>query len=114
MEDRLNLMKVTVDPMHGVVLADVFAEIEETLWYDLQAKLLQDFPTDGIAQGLAVILAAAREHKELALFRANANREDVAVTQNDGTSRRPDPGGITTGLATRSGHRATLPRQAGQ
>ena len=114
MEDRLNLMKVTMDPMHGVVLADVFAEIEETLWHDLQAKLLQDFPTDGIAQGLAVILAAAREHKELALFRANADREDVAVTQNDGSSRRPDPGGITTGLATRSGHEATLPRRARQ
>ena len=114
MEDRLNLMKVTMDPMHGVVLADVFAEIEETLGHDLQAKLLEDFPTDGIAQRLAVILAAAREHKELALFRANADREDVAVTQNDGSSRRPDPGGITTGLATRSGHEATLPRRARQ
>ena len=114
MEDRLDLMKVAMDSMHGVVLADVFAEIEETLWYDLQAKLLQDFPTDGIAQGLAVILAAAREHKELAFFRANADCEDVAVKKDDGTSRSPDPGGITTGLATRSGHRATLPRQAGQ
>ena len=114
MEDRLNLMKVTMDPMHGVVLADVFAEIEETLWHDLQSEFLQDFTAHGVAQRLAVILAAAREHKELAFFRANADREDVAVKKDDGTSRRPDPGGITTGLATRSGHEATLPRRARQ
>ena len=114
MEDRLDLMKVTMDPMHGVVLADVFAEIEETLWYDLQAKLFEDFAAHGVAQRLAVILAAAREYEELALFRADADREDVAVTKDDGTSRRPDPRGSATRLATRSGHEATLPRQAGQ
>ena len=113
-EDGLDLMKVAMDPMHGVVLADVFAKIEETLWHDLQAKLFEDFAAHGVAQRLAVILATAREHEELALFRADADREDVAATKDDGTSRRPDPGGSTTGLATRSGHEATLPGPAGQ
>ena len=114
MEDRLNLMKVTVDPMHGVVLADVFAKREETLRYDFQAEFLQDFAAHGVTQCLSMILAAARQHEELALFRADADREDVAVAKDDGTSRRPDPRGSTTGLATRSGHKATLPRRARQ
>ena len=114
MEDCLNLMKVTVDPMHGVVLADVFAKIEETLRYDFQAEFLQDFTAHGVTQCLSMILAAARQHEELALFRADADREDVAVAKDDGTSRRPDPRGSTTGLATRSGHEATLPRRARQ
>ena len=39
MEDRLDLMKVAMDPMHGVVLADVFAKVQETLRHNLQAKL---------------------------------------------------------------------------
>ena len=114
MEDRLDLMKVAMDPMHGVVLADVFAKIEETLWHNLQAELLQDFAAHRIAQRLTVILTTAREHEELALFRSNADREDVSTTQDDGTSRRPDPGGTATGLATRSGHEAILPSRAGQ
>ena len=113
-EDGLDLMKVAMDPMHGVVLADVFAKVQQTLRHDLEPQFLQDLALDGIPQGLAVILAAAREHEELALFRADADREDVAATKDDGTSRRPDPGGSTTGLATRSGHEATLPGPAGQ
>ena len=114
MEDSLDLMEVAMDPMHGVVLADVFAKVQEALRRDLQAEFFQDFATHGIAQGLTVILAAAREHKELPLFRADADREEVAATKDDGTSRRPDPGGTATGLATRSGHEATLPSRARQ
>ena len=113
-EDGLDLMKVAMDPMHRVVLADVFAKVQETLGYDLEAQLFQHFAAHGVAQRLAVILAAAREHEELALFRADADREDIAATKDDGTSRRPDPGGNTAGLATRSGHEATLPGPAGQ
>jgi hypothetical protein len=114
MEDRFDLMEMAVDPMHGVVLTDVFAKVQEALRRDLQAEFFQDFAAHGIAQGLTVILAAAREHKELALFRADADREDVAATKDDGTSRRPNPGGTATRLATRSGHEATLPSRARQ
>jgi hypothetical protein len=114
MEDRLNLMKVTMDPMHGVVLADVLAKIQQTLRHDHQAKFFQDFAAHSVAQRLAVILSATRENKELSFFSANADREDVFAPQNDRSGGRPDPRGSTTGLATRSGHEATLPRQAGQ
>jgi hypothetical protein len=114
MEDGLDLMKVAMDSMHGVVLADVFAEVQETLRYDLQAKFFQDFAAHGIAQRLAVILSASRENKELSFFGTNADREDIAVAEDDRSGGRPDPRGSTTGLATRSGHEATLPRQAGQ
>jgi hypothetical protein len=114
MEDGLDLMKVTVDSMHSVVLADVFAKVQETLRYDRQAKFFQDFAAHGVTQRLAVILSATRENKELSFFGANADREDVSATQNDRSGGRPDPRGSTTGLATRSGHEATLPRQAGQ
>lgn len=114
MEDRLNLMKVAMDPMHGVVLADVFAKVQETLRHDLQAKFFQDFAAHGIAQRLAVVLSTTRQNKELAFIGADANREDIAAAQDDGSSRRPNPGGSATRLATRSGHEATLPRQAGQ
>jgi len=48
MEDSLDLMEVSMDPMHGVVLADVFAKVEEALRRDLQAKFFQDFATHGI------------------------------------------------------------------
>lgn len=113
-EDRFDLMEVAVDPMHGVVLADVLAEIEETLRHDLETQLLQDFPADGVAQRLAVVLAAARKHEELALFRPDAHREDVAATEDDGAGRRPDPGGSATGLTMGSGHATTLPGHAGQ
>jgi len=114
MEDRLDLMKVPMDSMHGVVLADVFAEVQKALRYDFQSEFFQDFATHGITQRLSMILAAARQHEELALFRADADREDVAVTEDDGARRRPDPRGSTTGLTTRRGHEATLPRQAAQ
>jgi hypothetical protein len=114
MEDRLDLMKVAMDSMHGVVLPDVFAEVQETLRYDFQSEFLQNFATHGVAQRLAVILSATRENKELSFFRANAYRQDIPITEDDGASRRPDPRGSTTGLTTRSGHEATLPRQAGQ
>ena len=114
MEDRLDLMKVAMDSMHGVVLADVFAEVQETMRYDLQAKFFQDFAAHGVAQRLAVILSATGENKELSFFGTNADREDVSATQNDRSGGRPDPRGSTTGLATRSGHEATLPGPAGQ
>ena len=39
MEDGFDLMEVSMDPMHGVVLADVFAKVQETLRHNLQAKL---------------------------------------------------------------------------
>ena len=114
MEDRLDLMKVTMDPMHGVVLADVFAKVQETLRHDLQAKFLEHFATHSIAQCLAVILTAARKNKELPFFGTNTDRQDISTAKDNRSCSRPDPRGSTTGLATRSGHKATLPGQAGQ
>ena len=114
MEDRLDLMEVPMNPMHGVVLADVFAEVEKTLRHDLQSEFLENFPPHSVAQGLAMILPAARKHEELAFVGADAHRENIAAAQNDGSSRRPDPEGSTTRLATWSGHEATLPGPARQ
>ena len=114
MEDGFDLMEVAMDAVHGVVLADVFAKVQEALRHDVQAKFFQDFAAHGVAQRLAVILSATGENKELSFFGANADREDVFAPQNDRSGGRPDPRGSTTGLATRSGHEATLPRQAGQ
>jgi len=114
MEDGLDLMEVAMDPMHGVILADVFAEVQEALRHDLQAKLFQDFAAHGVTQRLAMILTAAWKYEELAFIGADADREDIAVAEDDGSRRRPDPRGSATGLATRSGHEATLPGRARQ
>jgi hypothetical protein len=48
MEDRLDLMEVAMNPVHGVVLADVFAKVEQALRHDPEAELLEDFPLDGV------------------------------------------------------------------
>ena len=114
MEDRLDLVEVAMDPMHGVVLADVLAEIQQALGHDLEPEFLQDFATYGIAQCLAVILAAARQDEKLPFFGADADRQDISAAKDDGAGRRADAGRRTTGLATRSGHEATLPGSAGQ
>ena len=91
MEDGFDLMEVAMDPVHGVVLADVFAKVQQTLRHDLETQLLQDLALDGISQGLAVILAAAGQDEELALFGADADRQDLVAAQDDGTASRPDP-----------------------
>ena len=93
MEDGLDLMEVAMDPMHGVVLTDVFAQVEEALRHDLQAKLLEHLTPDGIPQGLAVILTAAGQDEELALFGPDPDRQDLITAQDDGARGRPDPGG---------------------
>ena len=114
MEDRLDLMKVTVNPMHGVVLADVFAKIQKPLGRDFKAELLQDFASHGVAQRLAMVLSAARQNQKLPFFGADTDRQDISAAKDDGAGRRPDARRSTTRLATRSGHEATLPGPAGQ
>ena len=64
MEDRFHLMEVAMDPVHGVVLADVFAQVEEPLRHDPQAELLEDLAADGIPQSLAMVLAAAGQDED--------------------------------------------------
>ena len=96
MEDGLDLVEVAMDAVHGVILADVFPEVEEALRHDLETQLLQDLAADGIPQGLTVILAAAGQDKELALFGPDPNRQDLFAVQDDGTGGRPDPGGCAT------------------
>ena len=93
MEDGFDLMEVAMDAVHGVVLADVFAKVQQTLRHDLETQFLQDLALDGIPQGLAMILAAAGQDEELALFGADADRQDLVAAQDDGTGGRPDPGG---------------------
>ena len=95
MEDGLDLVEVAVDPVHGVVLADVFPEVEKTLRHDLETQLLEDLAADGVPQGLAMILAAAGQDEELALFGPDPDRQDLFAAQDDGTASRPDPGGCT-------------------
>ena len=93
MEDGLDLMEVAMDPVHSVVLADVFAKVQQTLRHDLEPQFLQDLALDGIPQGLAVILAATGQDQELALFGPDADRQDLITAQDDGARGRPDPGG---------------------
>ncbi len=95
MEDRFNLVEVTVDAVHGVVLADILPEIDESLRDDPQAEFLEDLASDGIPQRLAMVLAAAGQHKELSLLGADPHRQDLIAAQDDGARRRPDPGGST-------------------
>ena len=92
-EDGFDLVEVAVDPVHGVVLADVFPEVEKALRHDPQAEFLEHLTPDGIPQSLAVILAAAGQDEELALFGADTDRQDLVAAQDDGTGGRPDPGG---------------------
>jgi hypothetical protein len=93
MEDCFDLMEVAMDPVHGVVLTDVFPEIDQSLRHDLEPQLLQDLALDSISQGLAVILAAARQDEEFALFGADTDREDLVTAQDDGPSGRADARG---------------------
>ena len=79
MEDGFDLMEVAMDAVHGVVLADVFAKVQQTLRHDLETQFLQDLALDGIPQGLAMILAAAGQDEELALFGADADRQDLVA-----------------------------------
>ncbi len=95
MEDRLDLVEVAVDPMHGVVLTDVFPEVDQPLRHDLQAELLEHLTPDGVPQGLAVILAATGQDKELALFGPDADRQDLIAPQDNRTRGRPDARGCT-------------------
>lgn len=97
MEDGFDLVEVAVDAMHGMVLADILAEIQQALRDDLEAEFLEDLAADGIPQSLAMILAAAGEDEELAFFGADTDRQDLFSAQDDGTRRRPDPGGSTAG-----------------
>ena len=95
MEDGFDLVEVAMDTMHGVVLADVFAEVEQALRHDLEPQLLQDLPADSVSQSLAVILTAAGQDKELALFGPDADRQDLFTAQDDGTGGRTDARGCT-------------------
>ena len=95
MEDGFDLVEVAMDAVHGVILADVFPEVEQALRHDLEPQLLQDLAADGVSQSLAVILAAAGQDEELALFGPDADRQDLVAAQDDGTASRPNTGGCT-------------------
>lgn len=95
MEDGFDLVEMAMDPVHRVVLADILAQVQQPLRHHLQAQFLQDLPSHGVAQGLAMVLASARQYQELAFLGADPDRQDVFAAQDDGTGRRPDPGGST-------------------
>jgi hypothetical protein len=42
-----------------------------------------------------MILAAAGQDEELALFGPDPDRQDIIAAQDDGTASRTDPGGCT-------------------
>jgi hypothetical protein len=90
MEDRFDLMEMAMDAMHGVILADVFPQIDQTLRHDPEAELLEHLPLDGVPQRLAVILSATRQHEELAFFGTDPHGEDLVAAQDDGPRGRAD------------------------
>ena len=89
-EDRFDLMEVTVDPVHGVVLADVFAKVQQTLRHDIETQFLQHLALDGVPQGLAMVLAAAGQDEEFSLFGPDPDRQDLLATQDDRARGRAD------------------------
>jgi hypothetical protein len=89
-EDRFDLMEVTVDPVHGVVLADVFAKVQQTLRHDLETQFLQHLALDGVPQGLAVILPSAWKDEKLPLLGPDPDRQDLLPTQDDRSRGRAD------------------------
>ena len=95
MEDGFDLMEVAMDPVHGVVLADVFPKVEKALRHDLEPQLLQDLALDGVPQGLAVILATTGQDEELALLGPDPDRQDLIAAQDDRARGCPDAGGCT-------------------
>jgi hypothetical protein len=95
MEDGFDLMEVAMDPVHGVVLADVFPKVEKALRHDLEPQLLQDLALDGVPQGLAVILATTGQDEELALLGPDPDRQDLIAAQDDRARSCPDAGGCT-------------------
>jgi hypothetical protein len=95
MEDGFDLMEVAMDPVHGVVLADVFPEVEKALRHDLEPQLLQDLALDGVPQGLAVILATTGQDEELAFLGPDPDSQDLIAAQDDGAGGRPDARGCT-------------------
>ena len=48
MEDRLDLMEVPMDAVHRVVLADVFAHIDQAAWGNLQTEFFPDLAPNGV------------------------------------------------------------------
>jgi len=89
-EHGFDLMEVPVDPVHRVVLADVFPEIKERLRLDPQAKFFEHLAPDGIPQRLAVVLSAAGQDQELAFLGPDPDREDLLAPQDDRTGGRAD------------------------
>ena len=104
MKDRLHLMEVPVDAMHRMILADVFADVEQRLGRDPQSQLLKDFPGDGLDERLTVVLAAAGQHEEFTFFRADAYGQQLFTPQDDGPGGGPHARSIIAGSTVRSGH----------
>lgn len=104
-EDGLHLMEMTMDAVHGVVLADVFPHVHEAAGRDGEPQLLHDLPADGVGQRLAVLLPAAGQDEELPFLGADAHDQQGVRAQEDGPGRRAD-GGIAAGGRTGGGHAA--------
>jgi hypothetical protein len=96
-EHGLHLMEMTMDALHGVVLADILADVDQTTGRDGQTQLLQHLPPHGVGQGLTVFLATAGQDEELPFLGTDAHGQQGAVPQDDGAGRRADGRGLATG-----------------
>jgi hypothetical protein len=89
MEDGLHLMEATMDPIHAVVLADVFTEVDQAAGDDPEAEFLEDLATDRIGQGLTMLLPSPGQDQELALIRPDPDHQEVFTAENQGPGRGP-------------------------
>ena len=94
MEDRLHLMEMPVDAVHGVVLADVLPHVHQAAGRHDQAQFLHHLAAHGGGQRLAMLLAAAGQDQELPFLGPDPHDQKRRLTQDDGPGRRADGSGI--------------------
>lgn len=87
-EDRLHLMEVSMDAVHGVILADVLPHVHEAARRDGKPQFLHHLTAHGIGQRLSVLLAAAGQDEELPFLGPDAHDQQRPVPQEDGPGRR--------------------------
>ena len=107
MEDRLHLMEVPMDAVHGVVLADVFPDVHEAAGRHGQPQFLHHLTAHGIGQRLAMLLPTSGQDEELPLLGPDPHDQERRFAQDDGPGRRADSRGIAT--SGRTGRRHAPP-----
>jgi len=89
-EDGFDLMEAPMDAMHGVVLAYILPEVNQAAWLHPKAQFFEDLPADGVSQGFAMLLAAARQDQEFPFIRPHPHDQQVGATEDHRAGCRPD------------------------